>query len=301
MGGSFFRNNQDHTLKFGLIPKNATNRDDVIWIDSGKAGAIVHPLHAWEEVVKEYEYGKLVSSRTVLKLWTPFCEDLDLDLDKSNTFHMLEYTIDPKGRTVDQELIDDSVSCEFAVMPSRPADSAPVPVPPLYSLLPLYPNTDGDVGPLTIEKTISTLSSTDRYGWTAIFGDQDDGHFTGFAKWDMVSRRLDSTVYYDYGEIGGEPIVVRTGDEVYIGSYVYNEAELQSYFNLYDGETNRQVCRLKMPSRVPFGFHGDFISGEELEQHFTFHEALDDGFHAQCPMQWIQFFIRDYILGQSHF
>ena len=37
-GGSFFKNNQDYTLRFGLIPKNATSRDDVIWIDSGQAG-----------------------------------------------------------------------------------------------------------------------------------------------------------------------------------------------------------------------------------------------------------------------
>lgn len=45
MGGSFFRNNHDFTLKFGLIPKDATSQEDVIWIDSGVVGAIVHPLH----------------------------------------------------------------------------------------------------------------------------------------------------------------------------------------------------------------------------------------------------------------
>jgi hypothetical protein len=45
MGGSFFRNIHDFTLKFGLIPKDATSREDVIWIDSGEVGAIVHPLH----------------------------------------------------------------------------------------------------------------------------------------------------------------------------------------------------------------------------------------------------------------
>ncbi len=90
MGGSFFRNNQDFTLKFGLIPKNAKSRDEVIWIDSGECGAIVHPLHAWEEVVDE---GRGGGTRTIIKLWAPVCKDLDLDLEKSNTFHMTEYTV----------------------------------------------------------------------------------------------------------------------------------------------------------------------------------------------------------------
>jgi len=125
----------------------------------------------------------------------------------------------------------------------------------------------------------------------------------------MVSRCLDSTVYYEKNEIGGEPILVRPKkqgndttngveeDTIYVGSYVYNEDENQSYFILFDGETNQQVCRLKMPSRVPFGFHGEFISGEELESHFQYHEALDNRFNAQCPIQWVRFFIRDYVLG----
>ena len=90
MGGSFFRNNQDYTLKFGLIPKEAKSREEVIWIDSGECGAIVHPLHAWEEVVEENEDG---GARTIIKLWAPVCLHLDLDLEKSNVFHMTEYIV----------------------------------------------------------------------------------------------------------------------------------------------------------------------------------------------------------------
>ena len=278
MGGSFFKNNKDHNLKFGLIPKNASPKDasDVIWIDSGEVGTIVHPLHAWEEVVDD---------RTVIKLWTPFCKDLSLDFDKQNTFNMMEYAIDPSTKTVSVEVIDDTINSEFATMP---------------------PKASSDIGAETFD--MSTLSIYDRYGYTAIFG--DSGHITGYAKWDFVSRCLASTVYYDENEIGGEPVVVRAKkqaedaadcmeeDIIYIGSYVYNEEEDQSYFILCEGETNQQVCRLKMPSRVPFGFHGQFISAEELEDHFLYHEAQDNGFKAQCPVKWIRFFIEDHILGQ---
>lgn len=87
---------------------------------------------------------------------------------------------------------------------------------------------------------------------------------------------------------------------VYVGSYVYNEEENQSYFILFDGETNKQVCRLKMPSRVPFGFHGKFITDDEFTSHFQYHEALEKGVNTQCPIQWIRFFIRDFILDYPH-
>ena len=122
-------------------------------------------------------------------------------------------------------------------------------------------------------------------------------------------------MYYGRNESGGEPIVVRAkkqiiedGDDVdtgaeeeiiYIGSYVYNEDENQSYFLLFDGETNRQVCRLKMPQRVPFGFHGQFISGEDLDFHYRHHQEIDRRANLSCPIEWIRFFIRDIILDFS--
>jgi hypothetical protein len=161
----------------------------------------------------------------------------------------------------------------------------------------------------TPHKIRSTLSIHDQYGFSAIFG--DTGDFIGYAKWDLVSRCLHSTVYYANDERGGEPVILRVksqtdgngnGSEevVYVGSYVYNKQENQSYFLLFHGETNEQVCRLKMPSRVPFGFHGQFFSGDEFASHFQYHEALEKSVNTQCPVQWIRFFIRDFILDYSH-
>ena len=123
-GGSFFKYTK-HSLKFGVIPKDATSRDDVILIDSNESGAIVHPLHAWEEVEEEFEDGNLISSRTVIKVWSPFSKDLELDLNKANTFHMVEYTIDLQSKSVTREVIDDTINSEFSVMPPRakPASS----------------------------------------------------------------------------------------------------------------------------------------------------------------------------------
>lgn len=234
------------------------------------------------------EYGE---ARIVIKLWTPFCKDLELDLEKSNIFHMVEFTIDPTFQTVTKEVIDDTINSEFATMPPVPSR--------------LTSSTDSGVGCGT--NRVSSLSTHERYGFTAIFGDK--GSFIGWAKWDMISRCLQSTVYYGPNETGGEPIVVRAKkqttidedieDVIYVGSYVYNEEENQSYFLLFDGETNGQICRLKMPQRVPFGFHGQFISGEELDFHYRHHQEIEKRSNLSCPIEWIRFFIRDIILDFS--
>ena len=53
----------------------------------------------------------------------------------------------------------------------------------------------------------------------------------------------------------------------------------KTYFVLYDGETAELVCRLEMPYRVPFGFHGQWISGNELRNHFEHHGVTE----AEAP------------------
>ena len=209
---------------------------------------------------------------------------------------MMEFSIDASHKTVSQQVIDDSISSEFAIMPPKPSYSSPKSI--------CTTKVNNPDGSSTVQS--STLSVHDRYGFTAIFDEEGSGHFVGYAKWDMVNRCLHSTKYFSRGEIGGEPMVVRASgkerDTIYVGSYVYNEEENQSYFLLFDGETNEQVCRLKMPKRVPYGFHGQFISGEDFESHFQYHEALDkeelnDVQH--CPLKWMRFFLKD-LLGLGH-
>ena len=87
----------------------------------------------------------------------------------------------------------------------------------------------------------------------------------------METRSYQATYYAEH-EVGGEPMVAQAPDgEIYVGTYLYNFREEQSYFVLYNGQTNEVVCRLKMPFRVPFGFHGQWISREELQAHFAHH------------------------------
>ena len=226
-GGSFFRTNPNYNLKFGIIPKSATSRDEVIWVDTGKPGGIVHPLNSWEE-----DDGTIV-------IWTPFCDNLVLDLEDENginKFSMIEFRIDPNTRQITKETIDDSVNVEFSVVPQ--------------------------------------MGQFVRYGYTAI---QDastpgEGSFSGFCVWDMAKRKLHATISYDGS--GGEPAVIQsTSGKSYVGAYVQKDEE--SFFELYDGETTNLVTSLRMPGRVPFGFHGLWVKGDELQGHFEHHDQRD--------------------------
>ena len=223
-GGSFFRHSPEYNLRWGIMPKTATRKEDITWVDTMAPGGLVHPLNSWEE-----EDGTIV-------IWTPFCESLLLDLesDEINKFSMVEFRINLQTGEVTKEIIDDTVNVEFSV--------------------------------------VETMGEFVRYGYTAI---QDpstpgEGSFTGFTVWDMEERKLAKKVLFD--GVGGEPMIIQSKDgKSYVGAYVQKGD--QSYFDLFDGVTTERMTRLKMPSRVPFGFHGLWISEKEFQDHLKYHES----------------------------
>lgn len=112
-GGSFFRTKDGYNLRFGLVPKTidgaaSSAPDDVVWVDTGEPGAVVHPLNSWEE-----------PDGTVV-IWTPLCKNLVIDLESQdlNEFVMVEFRIDPGTGRVTRETIDDSVNVEFSDIPA---------------------------------------------------------------------------------------------------------------------------------------------------------------------------------------
>lgn len=266
-GGSFFQYNPKRTLKFGLMHKNCTSHEDVIWIDSGEPGAILHSLHAWEEVEEKFLHNQKVSTRTLVKLWTPLSQDFDMDVDQCCNFRMVEFTIDVNKEKAVYEVINHSINTEMSAMPSPLKTDTDA-----FTSCVAFPSRAAmDTSDDAETRCTGTLKSTDRFGFSGIYVDQ--GVFVGYAKWDMLNRCLAESVYYGEDEIGGEPVVIRAGpDQIYVGSYVYKKSNDHSYFVLYDANTSLLVCRLKMPQRVPQGFHGTFIDGNELESHYLHHE-----------------------------
>ena len=56
-------------------------------------------------------------------------------------------------------------------------------------------------------------------------------------------------------------------DDGYLMTFVYDEPKDKSFFVVYDAHTmsSQPVARVAMPQRVPFGFHGLFLSEQQLQ------------------------------------
>jgi len=246
--------NADANLRIGLVPRmknsnmmNSTDKQtdkNVHWFDVGKPYSIIHTLNAWEED----DDGTVV-------LWAPMGESFDLSADTKsagNYFYMSEIRLHlASGNVTVQEISNDNVE---------------------------FPRVRDDC-----------LGRQCRYGFAGIMAaDAGDGMFKGFVTYDLVSKRVHSVVHYPKGEFGGEPIVIPKpggsiendavdddgSNQIYLGTFVYNTDEQQSYFVLFDGKSasDQPIARLRMPHRVPYGFHGLWVDGADLKAHIDSHQ-----------------------------
>ncbi|KAH1089598.1 hypothetical protein J1N35_016855 [Gossypium stocksii] len=98
---------------------------------------------------------------------------------------------------------------------------------------------------------------------------------SGIAKVDLQTGKV-TKFMYGTRRYGGEPFFVpdkkqtcnRNGneDEGYIMGMVRDEKEEMSEMVIVKGSSMEQVAAIRLPSRVPYGFHGTFISQEELRR-----------------------------------
>ncbi len=94
--------------------------------------------------------------------------------------------------------------------------------------------------------------------------------FDGLMKYDVDSGSS-RTHWFGDGRWGSEaPFAPRPGaleeDDGYLVSYVYDEREGHSEVDVLDARDVEAgpLCRIKMPVRVPLGFHATWIPGERL-------------------------------------
>ncbi|KAL3904529.1 MAG: hypothetical protein SGILL_010031 [Bacillariaceae sp.] len=234
-----FQWNASATLKLGLAPRrrNATT-DDVLWFDVGTSHAMIHPLNAWEE-----EDGTVV-------LWSPISDSFDAKLE-ANNFYMAEFRMDPanSGR-VTKTVIDAAHNVEF-------------------------PRVRQDF-----------LGKFARYGPATIMNPKlgGDGLFDGFVVYDLLEKKVHKVVKYRSGDIGGEAVIIpkprtKESGEFYLGTYAWNTFDKKPFFLLYDGEdeasgsdtasteSSSLVARIEIPHRIPYGFHGEWYSEDQLQAH----------------------------------
>jgi carotenoid cleavage dioxygenase len=239
-----FQWNASATLKLGLAPRHGANAtsDDVIWFDVGTPHAMIHPLNAWEE-----------EDGTVL-LWSPIADSFDANLE-ANTFYMAEFRMNPNDGRVTKAVIDTAYNVEFPRVRH------------------------------------SFLGKFARYGTATIMNPKlgGDGLFDGFVVYDMLDKQVHKVVKYRSGDIGGEAVIIPkpgTGGsgEFYLGTFVWNKVKNKSFFLLYDGEvasghndyvesneSESLVARIELPYRIPYGFHGEWYSENQLQAHLKHH------------------------------
>ncbi|KAJ3669972.1 hypothetical protein LUZ60_010296 [Juncus effusus] len=99
---------------------------------------------------------------------------------------------------------------------------------------------------------------------------------SGFAKVDLSTGKTKKFLYGN-GRYGGEPYfvskqqcnwgsLVKGEDEGYVLCFVHDEVANESELLIVNAADMRLEASIKLPSRVPYGFHGTFVESEELEE-----------------------------------
>ncbi|KAI5662178.1 hypothetical protein M9H77_21501 [Catharanthus roseus] len=96
---------------------------------------------------------------------------------------------------------------------------------------------------------------------------------SGFAKVDLFSGEVKKYIYGDE-KYGGEPLflprdAINCGeaeeeDDGYILAFVHDEKEWKSELRIVNAMTLETEASVKLPSRVPYGFHGTFVNAKDL-------------------------------------
>ncbi|KAI4374658.1 hypothetical protein MLD38_012626 [Melastoma candidum] len=93
---------------------------------------------------------------------------------------------------------------------------------------------------------------------------------SGFAKVDLSTGEMKKYIYGKQ-KYGGEPLFLSRSpdaereDDGYILVFVHDEKEWNSELQIVNAMNLKLEASVKLPSRVPYGFHGTFVSSKELE------------------------------------
>ena len=91
----------------------------------------------------------------------------------------------------------------------------------------------------------------------------------GFIKYDFKENKVVHKIEYGDDRTAGEVVFhPKEGgkeDEGYLMTFLYDITQKQSEFIMWDGKTCEVIYRVKLPQRVPHGFHGLFVDEDDLD------------------------------------
>ncbi|XP_059665615.1 9-cis-epoxycarotenoid dioxygenase NCED2, chloroplastic-like [Cornus florida] len=225
-GGSPVIYEKNKKSRFGILSKNARNASDIIWVESPETFCF-HLWNAWEEP----ESNEVV---VIGSCMTP-PDSIFNECDENLKSVLSEIRLNLKtGESTRRAIIQDSDQINLeAGMVNR-----------------------------------NRLGRKTRFAYLAIA--EPWPKVSGLAKVDLSTGEVEKFVYGDR-RYGGEPFFVprdpnsEREDDGYIMAFVHDEKTWKSELLIVNAMNLELEASVKLPSRVPYGFHGTFISSNDLE------------------------------------
>ena len=212
----------EHGSRIGVVPRYG-NDADVRWFEV-ETGVVVHTANAWDEGDEVVLQASRSKNADIAGAGTS-----EGNILEENQGKLYEWRINLKTGEVKERTLSDT-PCDF----TRVND--------VYAC---YPT---------------------QYAYAGVFNPVRPFTFDGVMKYDNQSGE---TTVYTYGEQrhGGEAVFAPSTnasaeDDGYLISFVHDEAINQSECVILDARNiaNGPVATLKMPFRVPYGFHAGWVS-----------------------------------------
>ncbi|CAN1249152.1 9-cis-epoxycarotenoid dioxygenase NCED1, chloroplastic [Linum perenne] len=219
-GGSPVIYDKDKVSRFGILKKNASTADDMIWVDSPDTFCF-HLWNAWEE--PETDEVVVIGS-----CMTP-PDSIFNECDESLKSVLSEIRLNLKtGESKRRPIIPEEESKQV---------------------------------------NLEAVGRKSQFAYLAIA--EPWPKVSGFAKVDLITGEIQKYIYGD-GKYGGEPFFLpkdpnsNKEDEGYILTLVHDEEKWTSELRIVNAVNMELEASVKLPSRVPYGFHGTFIESKDL-------------------------------------
>lgn len=235
-GGPVLAFEPDLPARYGILPRHGSNAD-IKWFDL-PSHYVFHTSNAHEEGDEVVLMGCRLKSTNVLQpAELPKTRSGDVAGGKNDMARAHEWRFNMQTGTVKE----------------RPLDDIPTDFPRVHDNL---------------------IGRKSRYSYMARFQKTDDSDlppaFEGFQKYDHKTGSIE-THLHGPRRYGGEGVFVpRDGgkdeDDGWVVTYVYDEIAGTSEMVVVDAKhfSGKPVARVQIPSRVPYGFHGAWISADRI-------------------------------------
>lgn len=229
-GGSPVVYDKNKVSRFGVLNKNAKNGDEIKWIEAPDCFCF-HLWNAWEE--PETDEVVVIGS-----CMTP-ADSIFNECDESLKSVLSEIRLNLKtSESTRRPIIAESEQVNLeAGMVNR-----------------------------------NLLGRKSRFAYLALA--EPWPKVSGFAKVDLSTGEVKKYMYGDQ-RFGGEPLFLpKTSqlgscseeDDGYILAFVHDEKEWKSRLQIVNAVNMKLEAEIELPSRIPYGFHGTFISSKDLEK-----------------------------------